>query len=135
MDIRDASPTDRDAVATVSAAAGVSYTPAGGVVLVAASPAVVGWLCGSLDASHPVAPVRRAGYIQAVVVAPQARRQGVGTALVKAFLDLARGVGVAWVFAAPDEDDDAAGRLRWVHACGFEATADPDPWPIMGRWT
>ncbi|MFL1430222.1 MULTISPECIES: GNAT family N-acetyltransferase [unclassified Nocardiopsis] len=120
---------------TVSTAAGVSYSPAGDVVLVAVSGAVVGWLAGSLDASHPVAPVRRAGYIQAVVVAPGVRRQGVGTALVGAFLDLAREAGVGWVFAAPDEDGDALGRLRWVHACGFEATSDPDPWPIMGRWT
>ncbi|MEU0493455.1 GNAT family N-acetyltransferase [Nocardiopsis sp. NPDC006139] len=119
----------------VSAAAGVAYTPVGDVVLVAASPAVVGWLCGSLDASHPVAPVRRAGYIQAVVVHPGARRRGVGAALVEAFLDRAREAGVGWVFAAPDEDGDAAGRLRWVHALGFEATSDPDPWPVMGRWT
>jgi GNAT superfamily N-acetyltransferase len=134
MDIRDASPTDRDAMAAVSAAAGVSYSPAGDVVLVAASPAVVGWLCGSLDASHPVAPVGRAGYIQAVVVAPGARRRGVGSALVGAFLDRAREASMRWVLAASDETGDAAGRLQWVHACGFEATADPDPWPIMGRW-
>ncbi len=82
MDIRDASPTDRDAMAAVSAAAGVSYSPAGDVVL---------------DASHPVAPVGRAGYIQAVVVAPGARRRGVGSALVGAFLDCARTAGVQWV--------------------------------------
>ena len=135
MDIRDASPAYRDAMAAVSAAAGVSYAPAGDVVLVAASPGVVGWLAGSLGASHPVAPVRRAGYIQAVVVHPQARRCGVGSALVDAFLDCAREAGVAWVFAAPDEDGDAAGRIRWMHVLGFEATADPDPWPVMGRWT
>ena len=135
MLIRDATAGDRGAMDAVSAAAGTSYTPVGDVVLVAVSPAVVGWLCGSLDASHPVAPVGRAGYIQAVVVHPGARRQGVGTALVGAFLSLAREAGVGWVFAAPDENGDAAGRIRWIHACGFEATADPDPWPVMGRWT
>lgn len=135
MDIRPATSADLRAVDAVSVAAGASYSPVGDVVLVAVSGAVVGWLCGSLDASHPAAPVRRAGYIQAVVVDPGVRRQGVGAALVGAFLDRARAEGVRWAFAAPDEDGDAAGRLRWVHACGFEATDDPDPWPIMGRWT
>ncbi len=42
---------------------------------------------------------------------------------------------MGWVFAAPDEDGDAAGRIRWMHTLGFEAASDPDPWPIMGRWT
>lgn len=136
MDFRPASPADLPAMNTVSAAAGVAYTPAGDVVLVAASPAVVGWLCGSLDASHPAAPVRRAGYIQAVVVHPGVRRRGVGSALVGAFLSRAREAGVRWVFAAPDEDGDAAGRLQWMHVLGFEAVAEPDEdWPIMGRWT
>ena len=133
--IRDATAGDRDAMDAVCVAAGVSYSSVGDVVLVAVSPGVVGWLCGSLGASHPVAPVGRAGYIQAVVVHPGVRRRGVGAALVEAFLDRAREAGVAWVFAAPDEDGDAAARLRWVHACGFEATDDPDPWPVMGRWT
>lgn len=134
MDVRPASPADRPAMVAVSAAAGVSYSSAGDVVLVAVSGAVVGWLAGSLDASHPVAPVRRAGYIQAVVVDPGARRRGVGTALVGAFLDRAREAGVGWVFAAPDEDGDAAGRLQWMHVLGFEAVAEPDEdWPIMGR--
>lgn len=135
MDLRPATAADRPAMNTVSTAAGAAYTPVGDVVLAAASGAVVGWLSGSLDAVHPSAPVGRAGYIQAVVVAPGARRRGVGSALVGAFLSRAREAGVAWVFAAPDEDGDAAGRLQWVHACGFEATDDPDPWPIMGRWT
>lgn len=135
MDLRPATASDRPAMNTVSTAAGVSYAPAGDVVLVAACPGVVGWLCGSLDASHPVAPVGRAGYIQAVVVDSGARRRGVGSALVGAFLDLAREAGARWVFAAPDEDGDAAARLQWVHAMGFEATSDPDPWPVMGRWT
>lgn len=135
MDLRPATASDRPAMVAVSVAAGVSYSPAGDVVLVAASPGVVGWLCGSLDASHPVAPVGRAGYIQAVVVHPGARRRGVGSALVGAFLSLAREAGARWVFAAPDEAGDAAGRIRWMHTLGFEATADPDPWPVMGRWT
>lgn len=135
MDIRSATPADRPAMDAVSAAAGVSYSPAGGVVLVAAFPGVVGWLAGSLDASHPAAPVGRAGYIQAVVVDSGARRRGVGSALVGAFLDRAREAGVQWVFAAPDEAGDAVGRIRWMHTLGFEAVAEPDEdWPIMGRW-
>jgi GNAT superfamily N-acetyltransferase len=135
MDLRPATASDRPAMVAVSTAAGAAYTPVGDVVLVAVSPGVVGWLCGSLDASHPVAPVHRAGYIQAVVVTPGARRRGVGSALVGAFLDRAREAGVGWVFAAPDEAGDAVGRLQWMHVLGFEAVAEPDEdWPIMGRW-
>ena len=85
--------------------------------------------------SGPGAPVPPPhGYVLAVVVDQDWRRQGVGTALLDAFIAEARSVGVEWVFLLPEESTGVEERVRFFEAAGFTAVDDPDEiWPALGR--
>ncbi|MEU0236721.1 GNAT family N-acetyltransferase [Nocardiopsis sp. NPDC006198] len=144
MLIRHALPEDGPDIARLVAAAAPSFGAkghsAGSVALVAVDAGVVvGWLEGVLDGAYtgPGAPVPPPhGYVLSLVVDAAWRRRGVGTGLLDAFVDLARGAGRRWVFLFPDEGEQVEGRVAFFEQAGFEAVADPgERWPAMGRWT
>ncbi|NYH51466.1 GNAT superfamily N-acetyltransferase [Nocardiopsis arvandica] len=97
---------------------------------------LVGWLEGVVDAEYtgPGAPVPPPhGYVLAVVVDPDTRRQGVGRGLMEAFARVAREAGVRWVFLYPEEGAGAGERVEFFGACGFEAVDGPGgEHPVMG---
>lgn len=129
---------EQHALAVLATRAGVAYTPTTDVLLVAAdrSDQLVGWAGGTFDARYPGpgAPVPAPhGYLQAVVVDPAHQRNGVGRALVSAFVAAAAQTGVEWVFAVPDEDQGVEDRVAFFDACGLAPVPDPDEtWPVMG---
>ncbi|WP_255647300.1 MULTISPECIES: GNAT family N-acetyltransferase [Nocardiopsis] len=139
--MRPAHPGERPALAAAAARAGSAYTPDGELVLVAVDDheQVVGWLSGTLAGAYPGpgAPCPPPhGYVQAVVVAPGARRRGYGHTLLAMFVSRARQAGVQWLFAAPDEGPGVEARAAWLASAGWEPVDDPgEAWPVMGRWT
>ncbi|QUX26363.1 GNAT family N-acetyltransferase (plasmid) [Nocardiopsis sp. MT53] len=141
MKVRPAHPGERPALAAAAARAGSAYTPDGELVLVAVDDheQVVGWLSGTLAGAYPGpgAPCPPPhGYVQAVVVAPGARRRGYGHTLLAMFVSRARQAGVQWLFAAPDEGPGVEARAAWLASAGWEPVDDPgEAWPVMGRWT
>ncbi|MET9713347.1 GNAT family N-acetyltransferase [Nocardiopsis alba] len=116
--------------------AGAVYALDGDLVLAAETCGeLVGWASGTTRGLYPGAPVPPPhGYVQAVVVNPEQRRQGVGRRLMAAFLTAAARSGVGWVFAAPDEGEGVETRVAWLVECGFVAVEEPgEVWPVMGQ--
>ncbi|MBR8741949.1 GNAT family N-acetyltransferase [Nocardiopsis sp. MG754419] len=110
------------------------------VVLVAeVAGRVVGWLEGILDGAYAgaAAPAPAPhGYVLAVVVDGGLRRQGIGTALITAFLEEARAEKVEWVFLIPEGGEGFEGRVRFFDRVGFTPVEDHDEDRlVMGAWT
>ena len=83
---------------------------------------------------------QRAGELEPVVVAPDARRAGVGRALVKRAIAAAREIGLRRLDVRPVARNDAA--LRFFHELGFDTLgqlelllylAEPKDWPVRVR--
>jgi GNAT superfamily N-acetyltransferase len=93
---------------------------------------LVGWLEGRLDANvadhlaHPHHPPPHA-YVYSIAVNPESQRQGVGSALMRAFVDLASAANLTWIALTPAQSEPASARSR---AAFFAATGlqqvDPD---------
>ncbi|GAB3727053.1 GNAT family N-acetyltransferase [Nocardiopsis nanhaiensis] len=116
------------------------HWPDGAVVLVALDAGhVVGVLEGVLDGVYggPGAPAPPPhGYILAVVVDHEWRQLGVGSALVEAFMRMARAEEISWVFLVPKQGGHAPERAEFFRACGFTPVDDlGEEVAALGRWT
>jgi GNAT superfamily N-acetyltransferase len=92
--------------------------PRGGLWVAWADDEAVGMLFGRVDEEHTVLE------IGAMWVAPDVRRQSVGTGLMEAAIEWARGLGVSVASLWATEDNAGAGAFYRRH--GFQATEVTD---------
>lgn len=75
------------------------------------------------------------GWIYTLAVREGERREGIGTALIRHFVETAQSKGCAFVAFTVDESDDEQlieGRMRFFQACGFYVLVDDDRGSAMG---
>lgn len=109
--------------------------------LVAVVGAEVGTVLGVLDglfdlpvperdaaAAHPV----RQAWISIIGVLPAARRQRVGSALLRAFAVEAQERGCTFVAAMASLADDANGRLKFFHRCALRDLVAKESGDLVG---